>query len=113
MNFNDYQKKALTTAYTYPKYKGTLMENTIWAMGLAGEAGEFLEKWKKIIAYKHGKLGKEDKELLKKELGDVVWYIAVMADSLGMTLEDVMQLNVKKLADRKTRGVIMGQGDNR
>src|SRR6478672_1997845 len=103
MNFNEYQKLALTTAYTDPKYEDTLMEKTIWAMGVAGEAGEVVEKWKKIVAYKEGKVSDEDKELLKKELGDVVWYIAVMANSLGITLEEVMQLNVKKLSDRKKR----------
>jgi NTP pyrophosphatase (non-canonical NTP hydrolase) len=50
---------------------------------------------------------------LAKELGDVVWYIAVMAHSLGLTLEDIMQGNVEKLKSRKQRGVIRGKGDNR
>jgi len=89
------------------------MTKTIWAMGVAGEAGEVVEKWKKIVAYKSGKISAEDLGELKKELGDVVWYIAVLADSLGLELEDVMQTNVKKLADRKKRQVIKGAGDNR
>lgn len=42
-----------------------------------------------------------------------MWYIAVLADSLGMSLEEVMRLNIKKLADRNKRGVIKGAGDNR
>ena len=113
MTFDEYQAQALTTAYTDPKYIDTLMDKTIWAMGIAGEAGEVVEKWKKIVAYKEGKISKDDKEELKKELGDVVWYIAVMAHSLGLSLDEVMQLNVKKLASRKQRGVIKGQGDNR
>lgn len=110
MNFNEYQKKALTTAFGSHE---PLMQKTIWAMGVAGEAGEVIEKWKKIIAYKDGEISKEDLAELKKELGDVVWYIAVLADSLGLPLEEVMQANVKKLADRKTRNVIKGAGDNR
>ena len=113
MTFDEYQKQALTTAHTDPKYVDTLMDKTIWAMGVAGEAGEVVEKWKKIVAYKEGKISKEDLSELAKELGDVVWYIAVMADSLGLSFEEIMQLNVKKLSDRKRRDVIKGAGDNR
>lgn len=113
MTFDEYQKLALTTAYTDPKYKGTLMEKTIWAMGVAGEAGEVVEKWKKIVAYNEGKISDEELDLLKKELADVVWYIAVMAHSLGLSFDDIMQLNVKKLQDRQKRNVIKGAGDNR
>jgi len=110
MTFDEYQKQALTTAYNTHE---PLMEKTIWAMGVAGEAGEVVEKWKKIVAYKEGKVSKEDLDELAKELGDVVWYIAVMAHSLGLSLEDIMQRNVEKLKSRKARGVITGQGDNR
>ncbi len=110
MTFDEYQKIALTTAKNHPD---PLMDKTIWAMGVSGEAGEVIEAWKKIVAYKDGVISDDDKANLKKELGDVVWYIAVFAESLGLTLEEVMQTNVKKLADRKKRGVIMGKGDNR
>lgn len=110
MTFNEYQKQALTTLVRNPD---PLMDKTIMAMGISGEAGEVLEKWKKIVAYKNGVVEDEDLELLKKELGDVVWYIAVLADSLGLTLEEVMQLNVDKLKDRAKRNKIMGSGDNR
>lgn len=113
MTFDEYQKQALTTAYTDPSYVDSLMDKTIWAMGVAGEAGEVVEKWKKIVAYKGGKVSQEDLAELRKELGDVVWYIAVLAHSLGLNLEDVMQLNLQKLKDRKKRGVIKGTGDNR
>lgn len=113
MTFDEYQKQALTTAHVSPDNKHTLMEKTIWAMGVAGEAGEVVEKWKKIVAYKEGKISDEDLEELKKELGDVIWYVAVLADSLGLSLEEVMQLNVNKLSDRKKRDVIKGSGDNR
>lgn len=110
MTFDEYQKQALTTAEN--DYE-PLMEKTIWAMGVAGEAGEVVEKWKKIVAYKGGKIGDEDLAELAKELGDVVWYIAVFAHTLGLSFDDVMQRNVKKLQDRKKRKVIRGAGDNR
>lgn len=110
MTLNEYQQQALKTAVnTYEP----LMEKTIWAMGVAGEAGELIEKWKKIVAYKNGEVTQDDVNELAKELGDVVWYIAVLADRLGLTLEDVMQRNVAKLASRQKRGVIKGRGDNR
>lgn len=110
MTFDEYQKQALTTAVN--SYE-PLMAKTIWAMGVAGEAGEVVEKWKKIIAYKNGVITEEDLTELAKELGDVVWYIAVLADSLGLSLEDVMQRNVEKLKSRQARNVIRGKGDNR
>jgi len=110
MTFDEYQKTALTTAEN--SYE-PLMEKTIWAMGVAGEAGEVVEKWKKIVAYKNGIVTEEDINELAKELGDVVWYIAVMAHSLGLSFDDVMQRNVEKLKSRKQRNVIRGRGDNR
>lgn len=111
MTLDEYQKQALTTAHG--SNIDALMQKTIWAMGVAGEAGEVVEKWKKIVAYKDGVISDEDKNELAKELGDVVWYIAVMADSLGLSLDDVMQRNVEKLKSRQERGVIRGAGDNR
>jgi len=110
MTFDEYQAQALTTAHNNPD---PLMDKTIWAMGVAGEAGEVVEKWKKIVAYREGVVTDEDRAELAKELGDVVWYIAVMAHSLDLSFEDVMQRNVTKLQDRKKRDVIKGQGDNR
>ena len=110
MNFSEYQKKALTTAIVNPD---PLMDKTIWVMGVAGEAGEILEKWKKIVAYKDGKIEDDDLKELSKELGDVVWYIAVLADSLGLSFDEIIKQNVEKLASRKQRGVQKGSGDNR
>jgi NTP pyrophosphatase (non-canonical NTP hydrolase) len=110
MTFDEYQERALDTAINHPD---PLMNKTIWAMGVAGEAGEVLEKWKKIVAYKDGKLSDEDKVEVGKELADVVWYIAVMAHSLGLSFDELMQQNLEKLQSRKQRGVQKGAGDNR
>lgn len=110
MTFDEYQKKALTTAV---RNSEDLMQKTIWVMGVAGEAGEVLEKWKKIVAYKEGIISKKELSLLGKELADVVWYIAVLAHDLGLSFDEVMQQNVAKLEDRAKRNVIKGEGDTR
>ena len=62
MTFDEYQQQALTTAFVDPKYKDSLMEKTIWAMGVSGEAGEVIEKWKKIVAYSSGDITPEAQE---------------------------------------------------
>lgn len=110
MTFDEYQKQALTTAIINPD---PLLDKSIWVMGIAGEAGEVVEKWKKIVAYRDGEITEDDLQELKKELGDVVWYIAVLAHSLGLSFEDVMQQNVEKLKSRQARNVLKGSGDNR
>lgn len=110
MTFDEYQKQALATAH---HHDDPLMDKTVWAMGVAGEAGEVVEKWKKIIAYKEGKVSDEDLSELAKELGDVVWYVSVLAHELGLSFDAVMQRNVEKLRDRQARGAIKGAGDNR
>jgi phosphoribosyl-ATP pyrophosphohydrolase len=110
MTFDEYQKRAQETAIANPD---PLMDKTIWAMGVAGEAGEVIEKWKKIVAYHEGIISEEDRKELGKELGDVVWYIAQFAHSLDLSLDEIMNQNLAKLADRKKRGVQKGKGDNR
>lgn len=110
MTFNEYQRQALKTAVNYDD---SLLAKSIWAMGIAGEAGEVIEKWKKIIAYNDGRINKSDLDELSKELGDVVWYVAVLADSLGLTFDQIIKDNLKKLTDRQKRQVIKGQGNYR
>jgi NTP pyrophosphatase (non-canonical NTP hydrolase) len=110
MTFDEYQKQALTTVITNPD---ALMDKTILAMGVVGEAGEVIEKWKKIVAYKAGVISEEDLKELGKELGDVVWYIAVLADRLGLSFDEIMQTNLAKLKDRQQRNILKGSGDNR
>jgi len=111
MTFNEYQAAALKTALK--SYDDPILQNSIWVMGIAGESGEIVEKWKKSVAYRQGNFSKEEFTDFSKELADVIWYIAVLADSLDLKLDDLMQANVAKLADRQKRGVIKGAGDNR
>ena len=54
-----------------------------------------------------------EKEGLAKELGDVLWYIAAIARDIGYGLDTIAEMNLEKLADRKARGTIQGNGDNR
>lgn len=82
-------------------------------LGICGEAGEIAEKMKKIVRDKNGIINEEDKVLMAKELGDVLWYLARFAQSLDMTIEDVALMNMKKLESRVKRGVILGEGDER
>ena len=56
---------------------------------------------------------KVDLNDLKKELGDVMWYVAVLADHFSLSLDDIAEHNISKLADRQARGVLSGSGDNR
>jgi NTP pyrophosphatase (non-canonical NTP hydrolase) len=109
MNLNDYQLAALDTAM-YP-YKG--YNFTYPALGLAGEAGEVADKLKKVIRDNDGDLTKDVRDAVAKELGDVLWYVAVLAYEMNYNLSDIAQMNVDKLASRKERGVITGSGDNR
>lgn len=106
MEFAEYQNKAKETAI-YPKQ----LDGGIYyaAIGLAGEVGELLNKIKKIA--RDG--AAVDKEAISGEMGDVLWYLSQMATELGISLDDIAGYNLKKLNDRKARGVISGSGDNR
>ncbi|MFA4844991.1 MAG: nucleoside triphosphate pyrophosphohydrolase family protein [Patescibacteria group bacterium] len=109
MNFSDYQTFAKTTAL-YPDAGKNLYYP---ALGLGGETGEVLNKVKKVMRDHGGQVTEEFREILKSELGDVLWYVAALATELGLNLDDVAQANVEKLLSRKKRGVLNGSGDDR
>ena len=110
MDFKEYQEKAHTTS-----------QNTVIGgdkrlypvMGLSGEAGEIAEKFKKLHRDKGGEITPEFQDLLKKELGDVLWYVAELCTQSDIDMEDVATTDIDKLFSRKERGVIGGSGDNR
>lgn len=109
MDFKEYQKKAKKTAL-YPK----IGENFVYpTLGLVGEAGEIAEKVKKIFRDKNGKVDAENKKMIEKELGDVLWYISQLASELELSLDDVAKNNIEKLYSRLERGKLHGDGDNR
>ena len=82
-------------------------------LGLVNEAGEVAGKIKKIFRDKGGAIGDADREALKYELGDVLWYLTQICTELGLTLEDVAAANIEKLFSRLERGQIRGEGDAR
>lgn len=108
MELNGYQQAALRTAI-YPEDKRIVYP----ALGLNGEAGEVAEKVKKVYRDSNGVYTDEKREEIAKELGDVLWYVAVCARDIGYSLEEVGQMNISKLASRMERGKISGDGDNR
>jgi len=112
--FNKYQQKAHETA-EYPNiYVGGHPSNYIYAaMGLAGESGELIEKLKKVVRNKNGLVAESDLFDIKKEVGDVLWYLSELCTCLNLSLKQIARENIKKLSDRKNRGVIKSEGDNR
>ena len=103
-----YQQVAKTTAI-YPREQAIIYPT----LGLTGEAGEVANKVKKII--RDGSNKNDDRMVseIKSEIGDCLWYIAVLADDIGCKLSDIANANLIKLANRKEKGTIHGSGDKR
>ena len=103
-----YQKVALTTAI-YPREQAIIYPT----LGLTGEAGEVANKVKKII--RDGSNFKDEKLVseIKAEIGDCLWYIAVLASDFDIKLSDIASSNLEKLANRKKNNTIHGSGDTR
>lgn len=99
MNFEEYQSEASRTAL-YPRRLSNLEYPTL---GLTGEAGEVANVVKKIQRDHGGIISDEIRTKLKDELGDVLWYISACADELGITLTEIAEYNVAKLAKRHNR----------
>lgn len=104
------------------------MPRTVWGFThlqakLSGECGEFAEHFGKALRDDPGtledfhngyvKFTPERRKAMLKELGDILWYVTVLARELGSSLLEVMALNVVKLRDRRARGVSKGSGDDR
>ncbi len=82
-------------------------------LGLANEAGEVAGKIKKIFRDKGGVIGDAEREALKGELGDVLWYLTQICTELDLTLDEVAAANLEKLDSRQRRGTLYGDGDVR
>lgn len=117
MTLNEYQGAALATAVYPENYKIVYP-----ALGMNGEAGEVAEKVKKVIrdysagTDENGAIVLPNSSIrveLAKEIGDVLWYCATLANDLGFTLEEIGEMNIEKLQSRKERGKLGGSGDNR
>ena len=108
-DFGEYQAAAAWTggsvATNHPVIYPTL--------GLTNEAGEVAGKVKKIFRDRRGVITDDDREALKLELGDVLWYLAEICTQLDLRLEDVAAANIAKLQRRAARGTLAGDGDER
>lgn len=107
MKMNDYADKALETCLPSA-------DNMQYGMALvASEAGELLGHWSKAIRDEDGYISPDRRALMIKELGDILWGVALVARHLKVSLREVAQANLDKLGSRALRGVIGGSGDNR
>lgn len=100
MTINEYQKLAMTTLNPSLNEKDVLINGV---MGLCGESGEAIDIVKKHLAQGH----ELDKDALIRELGDIAWYLAETATVLGVSLEEVLTLNIEKLKKRYPTGFDM------
>lgn len=105
MEINEYQKLALRTANNLGNDE--LLLNG--ALGLTGESGEVADLVKKNLFQGH----ELDKDHVAKELGDICWYIAITAESIGYDLETVMKMNIDKLISRYPSGFDVNKSLNR
>ena len=103
-----YQQVAKTTAI-YPREQAIIYPT----LGLTGEAGEVANKVKKIIRDGSDKTSEDMVQALFSEIGDCLWYIAILADDVGVKLSDIANANLEKLFKRKEKGTLHGSGDDR
>jgi len=110
INFDEYAELVKQTR-VYPDDFAIIYPS----MGLANEAGEVLGKLKKALrdGDPENPFTREVAAAVTDELGDVLWYIACLAEDLGTSLQEVAERNYVKLTDRKARNVLKGSGDNR
>ncbi len=96
MNFLKYQEEATTTfkpAQELGRDEARLLN---WTLGIASEAGEVAD------LIKHGIFHREDIDPMKvaKEIGDILWYLAAMCDTMDIKMQDCAELNIAKLRHR-------------
>lgn len=106
--FDDYQVAAAKTA-VYPEQTKVVYP----ALGLAGEAGEVANKVKKIFRDDDMVVTDKRTAQIRKEIGDVMWYVATLCTDLGLNLGDVCRENAAILASRQERETLQGDGDER
>lgn len=108
MTLNDYQQYALSKAI-YPN-DGKI---SYLALALGGEVGEAQDKIKKVLRDKDGQFYDIDLVSIALELGDALFYMALLAKVLGYNLTDIARLNIEKINSRVERGTLHGSGDER
>jgi len=113
MDFDEYQENCKLTDV------GTSTQDCLkpgwmyYVLGIAGESGEIAEKIKKLFRDKQGVIDEEFLDMITKEIGDVLWYMARLADQFDISFSHIARENTRKLLDRMERGKIHGDGDCR
>jgi NTP pyrophosphatase (non-canonical NTP hydrolase) len=110
-DFDDYQHRA-------HEFAGPSCDDFFYPLlGLGGECGEVLDKFKKLYRdrgiRKIEDVPEDQARAISLELGDILWYISEVTERLGFRLQDVTDMNIDKLASRQARNKIGGEGDNR
>lgn len=122
MTLNDYQQQAMTTCLPESENFAYMMLNLVGEVGeIAGKVSKYIRKGQASFEGNDLRLYSQgddnaawDRESdLRKEAGDVLWQLAGLCSVMGWDLEDIARQNLSKLADRKQRGVIASEGDNR
>lgn len=108
MTLDEYQDFALSKA-VYPNDRNI----TYLALALSGEVGEAADKVKKVLRDKGGRFYNVDLTSIALELGDALYYAALLAKALGYSLADIARLNIEKINGRIERGTLHGEGDTR
>lgn len=111
MHMNEYQRHCATTAI-YP-FQGTMRGIEYLTIKLNGEAGEVAENVGKAMRDDDCVVTPERRYKLIKEMGDVLWYLAMLAKELDVELDDVATENILKLRNRKQHNTLHGSGDDR
>ena len=110
MILSDYQNQAAEFLFRGDNKTSDLLGLTL---GVCGEAGELAEKIKKLYFNKEMKIDDQELSLISKEIGDTLWYLALVAEELGLNLNEIAGQNLAKLESRRSRNVQKGEGDER
>lgn len=89
------------------------LKTDYFVLGLCGEAGEVADKVKKLYRDHDNKLSESYRLSILKELGDVLWYLTNLCKEFDSSLDEVAEMNMKKLMDRQKRNKLTGEGDER
>ena len=98
MDLNEYQRQSSLSDQRKEKTTNIGTDFLIPLLGLVGEIGSVASEYKKHL--RDGNSYPIYKEKLKEELGDVLWYVAVLAQDMGLSLEEIAQLNLDKTKER-------------
>lgn len=126
LTLNEYQNKAMSTCMPESDNLFSMLVNLVGEVGeFASKAGKHMRKGKlhitttqrdeegKILHTQVWNVSDEERHLMLSEIGDILWQTAGLAKVMGVTLEEVAEENLAKLALRKQRNVIAGDGDER